>query len=68
MIVVNFVKVSILYPLVISMLAKRLENLLFAIIYTSFGVWPRDHYMPLQRFNIGHMPDFPYVVMAPLQC
>jgi hypothetical protein len=32
-------------------LAKRLENLLFAILYTSFGVWPTDHYMPLQRLT-----------------
>jgi hypothetical protein len=32
---------------VISSLAKRLENLLYAILYTSFGVWLRDHYMPL---------------------
>jgi hypothetical protein len=39
-----------LYPrVVISSPAKRLENLLFAILYTSFGVWPRDHYMSLQR-------------------
>jgi hypothetical protein len=58
MIVVNFVKVSVLYPLVISSLAKRLKNLLFAILYTLFDVWPRDHYILLQRFTIGCMPDF----------
>jgi hypothetical protein len=47
---------------VISSLAKRLENLLFAILYTSFGVWPRDHYMPLQRFTMGHMPGLAKVI------
>jgi hypothetical protein len=47
-IVVHFTKVNALYSrVVISSLAKRLENLLFAIIYTFFGVWPGDHYMPL---------------------
>jgi hypothetical protein len=59
MIVVHFAKVSALHPrVVISLLAEQLENLLFAILYTSFGVWPRDHYMPLQRFIMGRMPDF----------
>jgi hypothetical protein len=54
MIVTHFAKVSALYPqVVISMLSERLENLPFAILYTSFSVWPRDHYMPLQRFTIG---------------
>ncbi len=54
MIVVHFAEVSTLYPrVVISSLAKRLENHLFAILYTSFGVWPRDHYMPLQRSTTG---------------
>jgi hypothetical protein len=39
-------EVSTLFPrVVISSLAKRLENLLFTILYASFGVWPRDHYM-----------------------
>jgi hypothetical protein len=39
MIVVHFAKVSTLYPrVVISSLAERLENLLFAVLYTSFGV------------------------------
>jgi hypothetical protein len=27
----------------------------FWYCYTTFGVWPRDHYMLLQRFTIGHM-------------
>jgi hypothetical protein len=59
MIVVHFAKVSTLYPhIVISSLIGRLENLLFAIFYTSFGVWPRDHYMPLQMFTMGRMPSF----------
>jgi hypothetical protein len=31
----------------------RLENLIFVILYTSFCVWPRDHYMSLQRSTIG---------------
>jgi hypothetical protein len=38
---------------VISSLAKQLEKPPFSILYTSFGVWPRDHYMPLQRFTTG---------------
>jgi hypothetical protein len=41
---------------------RWLENLLFAILYTSFGVWPRDHYMPLQRFTMGRMPSLAKVV------
>jgi hypothetical protein len=50
---------STLYPrVVISLLAKRLENLLFAILYTSFGVWPRDHYMPLQRLTPDRLSCF----------
>jgi hypothetical protein len=54
MIVVHSAKVSTLYPrvVVISSPAERLENLLFAILYTSIGVWPRDHYMSLQRSTI----------------
>jgi hypothetical protein len=56
-----------LYPrVVISSLAKWLENLLFAILYTSFGVWPRDHYMPLQRLTPDRLScfaiGFPYWV------
>jgi hypothetical protein len=54
MIVVHSVEVSTLYPrIVISSLAKWLENLFFAILYTSFGVWHIDHYMPLQRSTTG---------------
>jgi hypothetical protein len=54
MIVVHFTKVSTLYPrVVISSPGKRLGNLLFAILYSFFGVWPRDHYMLLQRFILG---------------
>jgi hypothetical protein len=34
---------------VISSLAKRLEKPHFYHSYTTFGVWPRDHYIPLQR-------------------
>jgi hypothetical protein len=34
---------------VISSLAKRLWKPPFHDDYTSLGVWPRDHYMPLQR-------------------
>jgi hypothetical protein len=43
---------------VISSLAKRLENLLFAILYISIGVWPRDHYLPLQRLTPDHLSYF----------
>jgi hypothetical protein len=54
MIVIHFAKVSTLYPqVVISTLSERLENLPFVILYTSFSVWPRDHYMSLQRSTIG---------------
>jgi hypothetical protein len=63
MIVVHFVKVSALYQrVVISSLAKRLENLLFFHSYTTFGVWHRDHYILLQRFTMDRMPDLAKVV------
>jgi hypothetical protein len=66
MIVVHFAKVSTLYPqVVISSLAKRLEKPSFYHSYTSFGAWPRDHYMPLQRFTMGHMPGLAKVVTVP---
>jgi hypothetical protein len=66
MIVVHFVRVSTLYPrVVISSLAKRLEKPLFCHSYTSFGVWPRDHYIPLQRFTMGRMPGLAKVVTVP---
>jgi hypothetical protein len=63
MIVVHFAKVSALYPrVVISSLAKQLEKPPFYHSYTSFGVWPRDHYMSLQRFTMGRMPGLAKVV------
>jgi hypothetical protein len=31
---------------------------MFAILYTSFGVWPRDHYMSLQRLSLDRMSCF----------
>jgi hypothetical protein len=65
MIVVHFTKVSALYPwVVISSLAKQLEKPLFCHSYTSFGVWPRDHYMPLQRFTMGCMPGLAKLVRS----
>jgi hypothetical protein len=65
MIVVHYVRVSALYPrVVISSLRGRLENQLFATLYTSFDVWPRDHYMSLQRFTISRMPSFAKVVCS----
>jgi hypothetical protein len=66
MIVVHFAKVSDLYPrVVISSLHGRLENPPFAILYTFFGVWPRDHYMMLQRFTVCRMPGLANVVTIP---
>jgi hypothetical protein len=54
MIVVHSTEVSTLYPqVVISSLAKRLQKPPFCHFYTSFGVWPGDHYMPLQRPTTG---------------
>jgi hypothetical protein len=54
MIVVHSTEVSTLYPrVVISSLAEQLENLLFAILYTFFSVWPRNHYILLQRSTTG---------------
>jgi hypothetical protein len=65
MTVVHFAKVSALYPqVVISSLAKRLEKHPFWHSYTSFVVWPRDHYMPLQEVTMGHMPSFAKVVRS----
>jgi hypothetical protein len=79
MTVVHFAKVSALYPrVVILLLAKQLEKPPFCHSYTDFGVWPRDHYMLLQRFTMGRMLGlakivhssiallrFPGVVMVP---
>jgi hypothetical protein len=51
-------KDSTLYPrVVISSLAKRLLKPPFCHSYTSFGVWPRDHYMIIQRSTIGVCHD-----------
>jgi hypothetical protein len=66
MIVVHFTMVSTMYPrVVISSLAKRLEKPPFCHSYTSFGVWPRDHYMSLQRFTMSRMPGLAKVVAIP---
>jgi hypothetical protein len=47
-------KGSTLHPrVVISSMAERQVKPPFCHSYTSFGVWPRDHYMPLQRFTTG---------------
>jgi hypothetical protein len=37
---------------------RQLENLLFVILYTSFDVWHRDHYMSLQRSTLVCMSCF----------
>jgi hypothetical protein len=59
MIVVHFTKLSALYQcIVISSLRGRLENPIFTILYPSFGVWPRDHYMPLQMSILDRMSCF----------
>jgi hypothetical protein len=59
MIVVHFANVSVMYPrIVISSLPGRLKNLIFAILYTFFGVWPTNHYMLLQRSTIDRMSCF----------
>jgi hypothetical protein len=38
---------------VISSLAERLQKPPFCHSYTSFGAWPRDHYMLLQTSTTG---------------
>jgi hypothetical protein len=54
-----------MYPRVVtSSLAKRLENPPFCYSYTSFDVWPRDHYMPLQRFTMCRMTSLTKVVCS----
>jgi hypothetical protein len=51
---------------------QRLENLHVAMPTKSqthiLGMWPGDHYMPLQRFNLGSMTYFAKVspIEAPL--
>jgi hypothetical protein len=63
MTVVHITKVSTLYPrVVISSLAKQLEKHPFCHSYTFFGAWPKDHYMPLQRFTMGRMLGLAKVV------
>jgi hypothetical protein len=55
-----------MYPrVVISSLAKRLEKTHFYHSYTFIGVWPKDHYIPLQRFTIGRMSGLAKVVTVP---
>jgi hypothetical protein len=67
MTIIHFGKVSTLYPwVVISSLAKWLEKSHFCHSYTSFGAWPRDHYMLSQRFTIDHMPGLAKVVPSTL--
>jgi hypothetical protein len=62
----HFAMVSVLYPrVVISSTAKRVEKSPFCHSYTSFGAWPRDHYMPLQRFTMGRMSGLANVVAIP---
>jgi hypothetical protein len=34
----------------------------FCHSYTTFGVWPTDHYMSLQRFTRARMPGLAKVV------
>jgi hypothetical protein len=66
MIVIHFAKVSDMYPrVVISLLARRLENHIFTILYTSFSIWHRYHYMLLQRFSMGRMSGLAKVVTIP---
>jgi hypothetical protein len=66
MTVVHFAKVSALYPrVVISSLDKRLEKPPFCHSYISFGAWPTDDYMPLQRFTMGRMPGLAKVAAIP---
>jgi hypothetical protein len=63
MTVVHFAEVSTLYQrVVISSLAKQLEKPPFYHSYSSFGVWPRDHYILSQSFTMGHMPGLAKVV------
>jgi hypothetical protein len=59
MVVVHSIEVSTLYPqVVILSLAERLEKPPFCHSYTSFGVWPRDHDMPLQRLTLDCISCF----------
>jgi hypothetical protein len=66
MIDVHIAKASVMYlRVVISSLAKRLDNLLFAIFALSFEAWPKDHYMPLQRFTMDRMLGLAKAVTVP---
>jgi hypothetical protein len=59
MIVVYFANVSTMYTrVVISSLIGRLKNLPFVILYIFFGIWPKDHHMPLQRLTLVRMSYF----------
>jgi hypothetical protein len=63
MIVVYSGEVNTLYPrTVILSLAKGLEKPPFYHSYTSFGLWPRYHYMPLQRFTICRISGIAKIV------
>jgi hypothetical protein len=49
-------KSSVMYPrVVISSLSRRLEKPPFCHSCTSFSVWPKDHYMSLQRSTIRYV-------------
>jgi hypothetical protein len=59
-------KGSTLYPrILISSLIGQLESLLYAILYTSIGIWLIDHYMLLQRFTICRILGLAKVVTIP---
>jgi hypothetical protein len=61
--IVHIVKASALYPrVVISSLAKRLENLLFAILTPLLVYGPEITTCRLQRFTMGHMSGLAKVV------
>jgi hypothetical protein len=61
--IVHIVKASALYPrVVISSLAKRLENLLFAILTLLLVYGPEITTCRLQRFTMGHMSGLAKVV------
>jgi hypothetical protein len=42
--------------------SQATRELSFCHSYTTFGVWPRDHYMLLQRFTMCHMPGLAKIV------
>jgi hypothetical protein len=62
MTVIHFIKVSVLYPrVVISSLAKRLENLLFIIIILHL-VYDLEITTCCFKVTMGHMPDLAKLV------